>query len=217
VPAFYTREWGRNNQSSDALVQQRTDRDAWKVTVKPYVFQTLGDIMADKTPSEHAAAACTMLPELRIKLGVVNRVTGKMSHVATLHEGLGLRTKKFYKAEPPEDSNGAYDEALGLPQNSAEEGKTWLGFSGEVDLPSSLGAGVPTHLIDVILAGSEAKDAITGAMTYSFNDIRVGPLFNLAHSGTDGHPAGSSRDLVDMLDLKLGGYKSNPSVAAQAF
>ena len=43
-------------------------------------------------------------------------------------------------------------------------------------------------------------------VTYSFSDIRVGPLFNLARSMIDGHPAGGANDLVDMLDLKLGGF-----------
>ena len=187
------------------------------------------------------AAHCRMMPELRIKLGVVNKRTQQLAHVATLHEGLGLRTKKYYLTEAPEDSNGEYDAALGLPdidndavnrgeQRSNQGGggggenegmsrpaqPCWLGFSGEVALPESLGSGHPTHVVDIILVGSKKSVADQGSgdgdrgvpeeVTYSFSDIRVGPLFNLARSMIDGHPAGGANDLVDMLDLKLGGF-----------
>lgn len=241
VPAFYTKEWARNNRSSDQLVHKRRDGDPWKVTVKPYAFQTLEDVIAGTVPTKEQAAHCRMMPELRIKLGVVNKRTQQLAHVATLHEGLGLRTKKYYLTEAPEDSNGEYDAALGLPdidndavnrgeQRSNQGGggggenegmsrpaqPCWLGFSGEVALPESLGSGHPTHVVDIILVGSKKSVADQGSgdgdrgvpeeVTYSFSDIRVGPLFNLARSMIDGHPAGGANDLVDMLDLKLGGF-----------
>ena len=245
APAFYTREWARNNHSSDVLVHQRAAGDAWKFTVKPYIFQTLEDVVAGKLPTEEQAAHCMMMPELRLKLGVVNKKTQQMAHVASCDGGFNLRTKKFYYTEAPEDTNGAYDAALGLPDVESHEGGAWEGFSGDVALPESVGDGNQTHLIDIVLVGtkmatpaeavycgqagagspddesnssssssssssSNVRQAGTaGGVTYSFSEIRVGPLFNLTRSALEGHPAGGAHDFIDMLDLKLGGFKQH--------
>jgi hypothetical protein len=152
------------------------------------------------------------MPELRVQIGVVNQKTERMAHLATLHEGLGLRTRAFYSRHAPAGSGAQYSEALGLPDEA-----DFLGFSGEMHLPSSLGTGNPTHILDAILVGTNTEDK-DGVVHHSFSEVRIGPLFNFAHATIEGHPAATEEDFINFLDLKLGMFRegSQADFGAQA-
>lgn len=212
-PAFYTREWRTNNRSSVQLVVAKNP--TWEVAVEPYVYRTLHDIMNNPGPQilpPGAPPPTRVAPELRVQIGVVNTRTQRMAHLATLHEGLGLRTRTFYNQVAPEGSGAHYKDVLGLPDEAE-----FLGFSGELHLPSNLGTGNPTHILDAILVGTSRTDK-AAVVHHSFSEIRIGPLFNFAHATVEGHPAASEDDFINFLDLKLGMFRegSRPDFGAQA-
>lgn len=135
-------------------------------------------------------------PELRLRCSVVHRPSMRTAHLVTAHEGLALRSRKYYERRA--EATGAEDMFAAMSAGGAE----WIGFSGQLHLPQQANNGME-HTVDLFLVGGKLVSG-AGTTHYSFTEARIGPLF--AHGAIGDEPTGDSLDFLEMLDLKLGLY-----------
>lgn len=207
--AFHTKQHTRGGPSADVLLVSQSP--VWDLEVPTY-----------KSGPGHPGA----IPDIRIKCGVLHEPTGKWEHLATVHEGMGLAPKKYYRThlqyDPRANDRGREARAptnhvtapvLGLPPDDRR-----LTFSGRVHLPECVGDGDhDTNLLEILLVGDRSVMGDKG-VRHSIEAVRIGPLYNFARerSGVRSdydHPASSVAELMQMFDLKLGLYREQQATS----
>lgn len=208
--AFYTKQHARGGPSADVLVSPQTP--AWHLEVPAYRCE----------PGQ-----ARVIPDIRIKCGVLHRPTGKWEHLATVHEGMGLAPKKYYRGRPDPaagvehrglGARAAADQpaapVLGLPPDDCR-----LAFSGRVHLPECVGDGDhDTNLLEVLLVGNRSVMPDGKGVRHLVEAVRIGPLYNFARERSGlrsdhDHPASSMVELLQMFDLKLGLYREQQATS----